>query len=61
MKQILKIVDKISSIQYVGEDSTKKTYKIESTVPVRKGQTVLASGGRITGVIRAETLTVYNV
>ena len=61
MKQILKIVEKISELQYIGEDSTKKSYRVESTVPVRKGQTILAKNGRITGVIRAETFVTYNV
>ncbi len=61
MKQILKIVEKISNLQYIGQDNSKKNYSIESTVPVRKGQTVLARGGRVTGVIRAETITIYNV
>lgn len=61
MKQILKITRKISDLQYVGVDSSGKSYRVESTVVVRVGQTVRVSNGRITGVIRAETITVYNI
>lgn len=61
MKRVLKITSKISELQYVGKNTAGKKFKMESTVPVREGQTVLATNNRITGVIRAETMTTYNV
>lgn len=61
MSQTLSIIEVISSSQYVGRDSSGKTYRLDSTVVVRKGQTVRAKNGRITGVIRAETPTIYEV
>lgn len=61
MRQILKITKKISNLQYIGEDSNKKSFRIDSTVDVRKGQTVRTSNGRITGVVRSETMTIFNI
>lgn len=61
MKQVLKIVEKISSLQYIGLDSAHKQFRIESTVVVRKGQTVLVKHGKVIGVVRSENMITYNV
>lgn len=61
MRQTLVIHKKISDIQYIGKDTGGKLFRIDSTVKVRKGQTVRVSNGRVTGVIRSEMVTVYNV
>jgi hypothetical protein len=61
MRQTLKITKKVSNLQYIGKDSGGKLFRIDSTVQVRVGQTVRTSNGRVTGVVRSEVMTIYNV
>ena len=61
MSKTLTIVEKLSSSQYIGRDQLGKSYRIDSTITVRKGATVRTLNGRVTGVVRAETQTVYEI
>lgn len=61
MSKILTIKTVISPFRYKARDSAGKVFTIDSTVAVRKGQTVLVKNDRVTGVIKAEAEIVYNV
>lgn len=62
MRQTLKIVNKISALQYLARDTTTgRTYKVDSSVPVRVGHTVRTNNLSVTGVVRSEVVKIYNV